>query len=56
MSKSVFKSDDFKSTYTKIYGVTDLEERGNKFEPVPILKAEIYEPMKRREKKAEIKK
>jgi len=56
LSKSVFKSDDFKSTYTKIYGVTDLEERGNKFEPVPILKAEIYEPMKRREKKAEIKK
>jgi hypothetical protein len=55
-SKSAFKSDQFKDTYKKIYGETDIDNEAKKYEPVPILKAEIYEPMRRREQKAEIKK
>lgn len=55
-NNSVFKSTAFKETFTKICGPSEIEDQRNNHEPVPILKAEIYEPMKKREKKAETKK
>lgn len=56
LGKSAFKSDQFKETYRRIYGEIQMDNEAKKYEPVPILKAEIYEPMRRREQKAEIKK
>jgi len=52
----VFKQPEFKDTFTKIYGKSAIEDESRKYDPVPILKAEIYEPVKKRDKKLEVKK
>lgn len=55
-SNSVFKSEQFKESFKKVYGTTEPEDDAIKYRPVPILEAEVYEPMRKRDKKLETKK
>lgn len=56
LNKSAFQQPEFTETFSRIVGKSKLLEQAKNFDPVPIMKAEIFEPVKKRDKKLEIKK
>ena len=56
LNNSAFQQPVFTETFSRIYGKSKFVDQETNFEPVPILKAEIFEPVKKRDKKIEVKK